>query len=501
MTNRITGLATGLDIDSLVSAELAGYKSKITKQEQNKEILQIQQEMYRDIITQGSDFYNKYLDLAKGDSMLNSSTYATTIFSSSNENAVTAQAVSGSAIKDTYKVDVIQLAAPASTVLDISQLQNVNDKKIYVSVGNSQVEIDLSSIIDSNKSDLEKNKDLVTTLNNNLSSLGLKATYSEISGGVILQSKTEGAAQSFTISSRESNGMLNNIVDAVGKDAIYTIASTTSPQGTTFTSSSNTVTHDGIKFTFTEKTNGNPITITGKTDATAIVDKICDFFDDYNTMLINFQTVLSDKHDRDYLPLTEDQKSEMTDSQITKWEAKVKQGQLHNDSLVQSLVSQMRMALSSKTAELKAIGITITKDYNNKAGTYEIDKEKLKAAIEKDPDAVMKIFTAAGEKTVDNQGNEIIREGTAGVFVSLKNVLYDNTVSTTKSALIQKAGTESFNSNSTISKQITKYARAISQMQSTLARKEQKLYSKYASLETIMNKYNTQLSHLQSYFA
>ena len=64
MTTRITGLATGLDIDSLVSAELSSYNSKITKQQQNKEILEIQQEMYREVITECRDFYDKYFDIA-----------------------------------------------------------------------------------------------------------------------------------------------------------------------------------------------------------------------------------------------------------------------------------------------------------------------------------------------------------------------------------------------------------------------------------------------------
>lgn len=495
MTTRITGLATGIDIDSLVSAELSSYNSKITKQQQNKEILEIQQEMYRDVITQGSDFYTKYLDRTKEGNLISSSSYATTVFSSTNENAVTAKAVSGAAIKDNYTVSVEKLAAPASVLVDISKFENLDDKKIYVEANGKKVTIDISSIIDSDKSDKEKNSALVSALNNNLSSLGLKAVYSEISGGVILKSEKEGADQSFIISDKNNN----MLIEGKGEDCEYTISSSSTGVTKSFTSSSNTVTLDGIEFSFTSKTS-EPVTITGKTDASSVVDQIVNFFDDYNTMVTNFQTLLTEKHDRDYLPLTEDQKSAMTDSQISKWEAKVKQGQLRNDNLVQSLVNQMRSAITTNAAALKKIGIETTNEYGIKAGTVTVDKDKLKAAIEEDPDAVMKLFIAA-ETTKEVDGKQVAVSGTGGVFTSLKNVMYDNTISTTKSSLIAKAGTATYNTNATITKQINKYAKTISHMQSILATKEQKLYSKYSSLETIMNKYNTQLSNLQSYFA
>ena len=48
---------------------------------------------------------------------------------------------------------------------------------------------------------------------------------------------------------------------------------------------------------------------------------------------------------------------------------------------------------------------------------------------------------------------------------------------------------------------IKEYSKKISQMEEDLKKKEQALYSKWASVETAMNKLNSQLSNLQSYFA
>lgn len=497
MPNRITGLASGVDIDELVKAELSGYKSKITKQQQKKDTLSIQQEMYRDVINQGSDFFDKYFDVLKtGDNLMSSSAFATTVFTSTNENAVTANAVSGSAIKDNYKVKVNQLAQPASTVIKISDLEGAADNKITVKVGDKEVDIDLSSIVNSGKSTLDKNKDLVSALNNNLSSLGLKAVYSEVSGGVILKTENTGKEQSFTI--KDSANNIN--IQANGVDCEYTISSSTSGGERTFTSANNSVTLDGINFTFTSETT-EAVTISGKTDVSSTVDKIKDFFNDFNTLITNLQTMLTEKHDRNYAPLTEDQKSEMKDSEITKWEEKVRQGQLHNDSLISNFVNNLKSAITSNTAELKKIGIITKKEYGVKAGTVEIDEEKLRKALETDPESVMKLFIAPEESKVNAEGKSEKVSGTGGVFTRIKNTLYDNAKSTTKSAIIKKAGTATNNSNSTITKQINSYAKTISEMQTILKRKEQKLYSKYARLETAMNRYNNQLSNLQSYFS
>ena len=50
-SNRITGLATGMDIDEMVTNMLTNEKNKIDKAEQKKQTQVWQQEIYRDVIT------------------------------------------------------------------------------------------------------------------------------------------------------------------------------------------------------------------------------------------------------------------------------------------------------------------------------------------------------------------------------------------------------------------------------------------------------------------
>ena len=118
---RITGLASGLDIDGIVSETMQPYKLQVTNKEKEKALLELKQSMYQDIIQSGQDFYDKYFSLTAKNSLALSSTYATTKFVSSNENAVSVKGLAG-AEKDNYTVSVKQLAQSASTTVTSNDL-------------------------------------------------------------------------------------------------------------------------------------------------------------------------------------------------------------------------------------------------------------------------------------------------------------------------------------------------------------------------------------------
>ena len=59
-----SGMASGIDTESLVKSMLSGIQSKIDKQNQQKQQLLWKQDMYRDVITKINNFKNKYFDLS-----------------------------------------------------------------------------------------------------------------------------------------------------------------------------------------------------------------------------------------------------------------------------------------------------------------------------------------------------------------------------------------------------------------------------------------------------
>ena len=499
--SRITGLATGLDVDAVVKETMQAYRTQIDTVGQEKALVELQQTMYREVITECRDFYNKYFDLGKPDSLLLGKNWATTSFTSSNTSVVTAEAI-GTAEVDNYDVKVTQLATQAKHTIKESDLKNLNYIKITAKDkdGNDkEVTISLST---ANSTD-EK----VSLINEELKKNGINgvtAKFSDFSEGVVISSTKTGSSESFKIKIDQSNTVDVNATDC--------IAYLTNSKGETYRheGASNSITLDGVKFTFsntnaTESSGNNDVnqvnvisqaTLTGKTDTSAIKDKIVHFVNDYNKLIVKLNTLTSEKRNRDYMPLTDAQKKEMSEKEIELWEAKVKQGQLSRDSdltrICNSMKKAMRDLVTGVSGDLEKFGIKPVADYSgNNNGTFSIDEDKLNSALENNIEDVKNIFISNGKDYKEK-----------GIVYRLKEIL-DNETQKSSSSLLQKAGMEgsATASNNTLSRKITAYEKRIKELESNFARREQALYSKYATLETMMNNLNAQMSSLSSMFS
>lgn len=93
---RFGGLATGLDIDSIVNDLMRIEQMKVDKLKQEKQILEWQKEGYRNITNLLRGFYDDYFDiLYSKTNMTSSSSYNTIKVQSSNESYLTATASAG----------------------------------------------------------------------------------------------------------------------------------------------------------------------------------------------------------------------------------------------------------------------------------------------------------------------------------------------------------------------------------------------------------------------
>ena len=547
---RITGLATGLDVDSVVKETMQAYQTKIDTVDQQKKVAELQQEMYRDVIKGCRNFYDDYFDISKSDSILLQRNWGTTTFESSN-SAVSVTGNGGAEVAK-YSVEVTSLAKAASYTVDPDKLNGT----IYV----NNVKVELGT----DKTTEEK----VKLINSALKGKGVTAKYSDFEKGIVIKTEKLGSDQSITLGGSktidedsdfftkkvdeyknsvnkdtrdekkeifefEYNGKKitvdakdgvteDKIKDAMkeagisietkedGKfsltyeDSSKNLASgtdckaTITKDGKTYEvegNKNNSITLDGVTFKFNSVTT-EEVKITGKTDTKAIKDKLVKFVDDYNKIMEKLNTLINEKRDKDYMPLTEAQKEEMTDKQIELWEKKVKEGQLSRDSDLIRIRNSMKNAMSSLSGgtgeSLAAFGIKPVSDYNgNKNGTFTIDEEALNKALENDIENVMNTFIASSKNDSDK-----------GALQKLKSIFDTETQSST-SALIKKAGMEgsSTASNNTLSNKIKKYEEKISRMETIFSTKQQALYSKYARLETLMNNLNSQSSYLTSMFS
>ena len=105
----MSGLASGLDTESLVKEMLSGTQSKIDKQEGLKQQTEWKQEIYRDLISQINTFQKGYFSNGASTSLTSSALYNTMLAATSSKNInVTA---STSAPVGNTSVTVYQLAS------------------------------------------------------------------------------------------------------------------------------------------------------------------------------------------------------------------------------------------------------------------------------------------------------------------------------------------------------------------------------------------------------
>lgn len=170
--------------------------------------------------------------------------------------------------------------------------------------------------------------------------------------------------------------------------------------GVEYTGTSNTFNISGYSIQLKgDITAADNVSISSNSDVQGTVDKVKEFVNMYNTLIESLNKQTSEKKNVDYAPLTDAQKSEMTTEQISQWEEKAKSGLIRNDNNINTLLSKMRSVLNSGTGTdtLYNLGISTSSSWTEK-GKLEINEDKLKAAIEKDPEALSRVFVGTTEK-------------------------------------------------------------------------------------------------------
>lgn len=380
----------------------------------------------------------------------------------------------------------------------------------------------------------ESVNDLINRINK--SGAGVTVSYQAVGDKFTFTSNEKGASGTINISG--DSDFLNKVfgvkkgessVEVQGQDAVVAVKYKGSDDVVELIRDSNSFTVDGlsigVKGTFGYKVNkdesgnlldaeGNklpegadPILVLDK-DAEAveidarvntdnIVDNIKSMVEEYNKIIELVNKELTTKPDRDYSPLTSEQKKELSESEIETWEEKAKSGMLYGDSDLRMLSSDLRFIIGGGNAEaLKAIGITTSTLYSDN-GKLTLDESKLRAALETDPESVEKLFTAP-QGTKNEKGNDI-----TGIATNLKNVMdkYVKTLGSmdSKGILIKKAGSTSSPMSLTENafyKQIAEINKQISKLETRLESERDRYIKQFTSLETLISQMNSQSSWL-----
>ncbi|TYP58582.1 flagellar filament capping protein FliD [Thermosediminibacter litoriperuensis] len=321
------------------------------------------------------------------------------------------------------------------------------------------------------------------------------AYYDSLTDKVVFKSKDTGANASIKIENLAGNlfgdgstpGAFN--IDS-GESATGT-NSTIVINGITVENQSNSFTLNGIQFTLKQAMpETETATLRIESDIDGVVESIKNFINLYNDTIDAINKKLSEERYRDYPPLTDAQKKEMKEDEIKLWEEKAKSGLLRSDPLLSSIVNKMRQTLYTPVSGLPAeidslydIGIT-TGTYIEK-GKLHLDENKLRQALSKDLNAVMRLFTNTNETDSDQNG------------IAVK--LYDILKSGMKS-ITDKAGGGDFEifDNSLLARQIREIDERIDSVEEQLKRIEDRYWRQFTEMEKAISAMNQQSLWLAS---
>ncbi|WP_020432303.1 flagellar filament capping protein FliD, partial [Paenibacillus riograndensis] len=421
---RIGGLASGMDIDSMVKKLMTAARVPLDKLNQQKQQLEWKREGYRTISTTLVGFNDKLTTFGRTDSI---NSKKATVTGASN---VTATAT-GAATNSVLNIKVSNLAT-ASSVVSTNGVANATKISEVYSNGAGSITIGTATI---NFSADETIDSLVKKINNDKNT-GVTAVYDTASGKMSFTNRETGE-KNITLSGDLLTSLGMTTVNK-GMDAVVEINGLTTKQ------SSNNFTINGVDISLKGATPaGETSQIQVSQDVDKMVETIKSFVESYNATIATLNQKTSEERFRKFLPLSTEQKADMKEDEIKLWETKAKSGMLRNDSIIDKSLSDMRSAMITDVVlpdgskiNMTQIGITTGKYSEN--GKLVLDEKKLRAALDADPEKVSALF---GQTDYSTKTDFTSKDG---LFNRLKKI--DNVA---LSSMYEKAGTSQVSSDLT----------------------------------------------------
>lgn len=311
----------------------------------------------------------------------------------------------------------------------------------------------------------------------------------EISNGVTVQAGSSAELKKLGLDTIDGSEVKE---DASGNSMVVVAAADSIVQvnGATLTSTGTTMDIGGLTINLAGETDGE-ISITVADDVESVYDSIKEFINQYNSILSEMNKLYNADSSRGYDVLTEEQKDEMSDDEVEKWNAKIKDSLLRRDSTLDGVISTMRSitgvavtASNGKKYSLANLGITMGKDYKEH-GLLHIKGD------EDDTDY------ADSENTLMNllkQDPDIVSEVMAGLTSQLYNTLTKKMQSSKLSSAL------TFYNDKEMKKQISQYNKDIKKWETKLKDYEDRYYKQFTAMEKALSSLSSQQSALSGYF-
>ena len=378
-------------------------------------------------------------------------------------------------------LSILGLSASASNRVNLSS--QLKDLKLNQSLNNTSFNFKINGV-EFNFDETKTVSEVIDTINQSKANVSL--SYSNINDRFVLSSKILG--QGVDIDVEDLSGNLMGSLFKVSSDEFNRIEGKNailSVDGQEIERNSNNFEVNQFKLNLVS-TNTNRTVLSAKNSTNEVSSTITKFVEEYNSLVDKIYSLTTEKSEyRDYSPLTDAQKEEMSEKEIELWEKKAKTGLVRSDTNLVSLMSELRQSLMSKgdgSLSLNDMGIT-SGSYSDR-GKLSIDPTKLNEALETRMDEVQALFTDVNtglaqrfnavlnknaQTSLSNPGRLVSVAGIANTSSDIKNTMYDR---------------------------IKSIESSITNLQRMYDSQKDRYWKQFSNLETAMSKLNSQSSWL-----
>lgn len=506
MPMRLSGLVTGMDTEALVGQLMDAQNLKKKKLTGAKTKLEWKKDAWKELNKKLTAFYNGSVS-----KMRLSSSYNLKKATLSDNSKATIDAQSN-AVTGNYTMEVKDIASAQfltsgkTSIASASQTFNDLDDKSLVGQtitvkGNSEQTLTIT--------ETTKISDFIDTLKN----AGLNANYDTTQKKFFISSKQTGEENAFSITATGDNSLatigLANIVSENGRvtvdgneftdgqkfdSGMALIAAKDSKiilNGAELTSSSSTVSANGLNINLTSKTEtGQPISFSVSNDVDAVYDSIKKTLKEYNDLMKEMKEKYEAASSKGYEPLTAEEKRSLSDNEVEEWEKKIKDSLFRRDSKLEGIMSGMRSSMMAttkvgdRTYSLSSFGIMTSTNYQEGGllhiygdtddEVYSGETDKLKKALMENPDDTIAALS--------------------NIFEGLRKDMFNRMGATEYSSGL------TFYDDKQMDKDLDKYKTDLKKWDDKLAAMEDQYYKKFAAMESAMAKLQSQSSSVLSLF-
>lgn len=503
MPIRMTGMASGIDVDAVVKELMSAQKLKKTNLEGKKEKLSWKQDAWKEMNTKLYSFYTSQLS-----KMRTKGNYQARKATASDASKVSVSATTATAGSYSLKID--QLASA----------EYVTGAKLNGKFDGSTKLVDTLGMTEGQEITIKSGSGDPVTLTvgaettisdfvDKLKNAGLNASFDKTNGRFFISAKDSGEANQFTITSTisddEVGGLeklgLMNITDEIatsGRAAnsanevaiVKASDAKIKLNGAVIESSSNTINVNGMKLDLQGTTaEGEEITLSITKDSQSVVDRVKDFIKGYNELMTEMYGKYNAASARNYSMLTSEQKEAMSDDEVKLWEGKIKDSLLRRDDTLSDLMSTFRSSMQEtieiggEKFSLSSFGI-VTGNYTEHGllhlegdpndAEYALKDNKLLKMLEEDPDKVS--------------------EALSGIMDKFYNKMFDKMGTTKLSSAL------TFYNDKQMKTESDSYEKQIKNWEEKLTNIENKYYKQFSAMEKMMAELQNKQSQMAGFF-